>query len=264
LLPTKPDLFLYPFYRQQQNHEVFSDVGAPQHPVNVMDRSTQVEQAARRTDGCTGFPERISLGVNATIGRAFSDHDQNTEGHPVAVISNAWWERRLGGDPAVVGKTITIDQVVYTIIGVAPREFFGTTVGHAPDLWVPLAMGAQMPPAHWDGRNDPVFQSLYLIARTKDGVSLEQANAAVNLQFKQFLQETAGAQPSEERLQDIKRASIELTPGGRGLSELRQEFSLSLRILMAVVGVVLLIACANSQFAVGSRGSQAEGAAAWR
>jgi len=95
------------------------------------------------------------------------------------------------------------------------------------------------------GRNDPLFQSLYLIARLKPGVSTQHASAAVNLQFKQFLQEAAGAQPTANRLQNIQRASIELTPAGRGLSELRRKFSLSLRILMAGVGVVLLIACAN-------------------
>ena len=249
--PNSRDLFSYPFYRQvQQNGDVFTDVGALLSiPWNV--------HGSVSTNGAGGQAEQMDvqlvsgtyfsvLGVNAAIGRAFSDaDDQTTGGHPVAVVSNAWWERRLGGDPGVVGKTITIDQVVYTIIGVAPREFFGTKVGEAPDLWVPLAMGAKMPPAHWDGRNDPMFQSLYLIARTKDGVSMQQANAAVNVQFKQFLQETAGTQPTAERLQDIEKASIELTPAGRGLSELRREFSLSLRILMAVVGVVLLIACAN-------------------
>ncbi|HEY9231646.1 MAG TPA: ABC transporter permease, partial [Blastocatellia bacterium] len=140
---------------------------------------------------------------------------------------------------------INIDQTAYTIVGVAPREFFGTTVGQAPDVYVPLAMEAQLPPAHWNGRNDKLAQSLYLIARLKNEVSREQANAAVNLLFKQSLQEMAGPQPAAERVQEIERASIELTPAGKGISELRREFSLSLRILMAVVGFVLLIACAN-------------------
>ena len=245
------DLFSYPFYRQvQQNDKVFTDVGAllsitwnVHGTINSNGASRQAEQMDVQLVSGTYFSV---LGVNAGIGRVFSDEDdQNIGGHPVAVVSNAWWERRLGGDPGAIGKTITIDQTVYTIIGVAPREFFGTTVGEAPDLWVPLAMEPRMPPAHWDGRNEPLAQSLNLIARTKDGVTVEQANAAVNVQFKQFLLETAGAQPAAEILQDIDRASIELTPAGRGLSELRREFSLSLRILMAVVGVVLLIACAN-------------------
>src|SRR5262249_38062993 len=122
---------------------------------------------------------------------------------------------------------------------------FGRTVGQAPDMWIPLAMQAQLPPGHWKGREDEGHQDLHLIARLKNGVSDEQASAEVNLLFKQSLQERAGAQASTERMQDIQRAYIELTPAGLGISSLRGEFSLSLQILMAVVGVVLLIACAN-------------------
>jgi predicted permease len=106
-------------------------------------------------------------------------------------------------------------------------------------------MEEQSPSSLWSGRYKKEHQSLYLIARLKNGMRAEQASAAVNLLFKQSLQERAGAQPSPERLQAIQRAGIELTPVGRGLSILRREFSLSLRILMAVVGLVLLIACAN-------------------
>jgi predicted permease len=187
-----------------------------------------------------------TLGVNAGLGRVITDADDQVAGqHPVAVVSHAWWESQLGGDPAAVGKTVTIEKVAYTIIGVAPKEFFGTTVGQAPDMWIPLAMETQLPPGHWRGREDPEFQSLYLIARLKNSVSAEQAGAAVNLLFKQSLQERAGAQASAERSQNIQRAYIELTPAGRGISALRGEFSHSLQILMAVVGVVLLIACAN-------------------
>ena len=95
------------------------------------------------------------LGVRALIGRTFTQDDDRTPGaHPVVVVSHAWWQRKLGGDPAAIGRTITIDKTAYTIIGVAPPEFFGTTVGEAPELWAPLAMEAQMPPAYWNGRND--------------------------------------------------------------------------------------------------------------
>jgi predicted permease len=246
------DLFSYPFYQEvRQRDEAFSEVAA------LLSLVWGVHGTVNTSGSEARQPERLEvqlvsgtyfsvLGVNAGLGRTFTEADDQTPGgHPVAVISHAWWERRLGADPAAVGKTITIDQRAYTIVGVAPKEFFGTTVGQAPDLWVPLAMEPQMPPAHWNGRNNKLDQSLYLIARLKNGVSAQQAGAAVNLLFKQSLQEQVGAQPSAERLQDIQRASIELTPAGRGLSDLRRQFSLSLRILMAVVGVVLLIACAN-------------------
>jgi predicted permease len=245
------DLFSYPYYREmRRRNEVFSDVGA------ILSMPWTVHGLVR-TYGAGGEMARIdvqlvsgayfsTLGVNAGLGRVISDADDQVAGqHPVAVVSHAWWESQLGGDPAAVGKTVTIENVAYTIIGVAPKEFFGTTVGRAPDLWIPLAMETQLPPGHWKGRENPEWQSLHLIARLKNGVSAEQASAAVNLHFKQSLQERAGSQASTERLQDIQRAYIELTPAGRGLSYLRGEFSLSLQILMAVVGVVLLIACAN-------------------
>lgn len=245
------DLYSYPFYQQvRQHNEVFSDVASllsmtwSVHGTVSTNRSSgELEQMDVQLVSGTYFPV---LGINAGLGRVITESDDQTPGgHPVAVISNAWWERRFGGDPSAVGKTIAIDQTTYTIIGVAPREFFGTTVGQAPDIWVPLAMEAQLPPAHWNGRNDKEAQSLYLIGRLKSGVSAEQASAAVNLLFKQSLQEWAGAQASPERLQDIQKAHIELTPAGKGIAGLRQQFSLSLKILMTVVGLVLLIACAN-------------------
>jgi predicted permease len=245
------DLFSYPFYREmRRRNEVFSEVGA------TLSMSWSVHGAAN-TNGTSGEMVRIdvqpvsgayfsTLGVNAGLGRVITEADDQVAGaHPVAVVSHAWWESQLGGDPAAVGKTITIDKVAYTIIGVAPKEFFGTTVGKAPDLWIPLAMETQLPPGHWKGRENPEWQSLHLIARLKNGVSAEQASAAVTLLFKQSLQERAGAQASAERMQDIQRAYIELTPAARGISKLRGAFSTSLQILMAVVGVVLLIACAN-------------------
>ncbi|HZS07885.1 MAG TPA: ABC transporter permease [Blastocatellia bacterium] len=245
------DLFSYPFYQEmRQRQEVFTEVAAilnnPRGPygvVNIRGASGEAEKLNLQLVSGTYFSV---LGVNASLGRTFTDADEQTGGGPpVAVVSYDWWQRRLGGDPAVVGATITARQTVYTIIGVAPREFFGTTVGRAPDLWVPLALEEQSSSSLWSGTHNQEHQMLYLIARLKNGVRAEQASAAVNLLFKQSLQERAGAQPSPERLQAIERASIELTPVGRGLSTLRREFSLSLRILMAVVGLVLLIACAN-------------------
>jgi predicted permease len=243
--------FSYPFYRQARRlSEVFSDVAAA-HP-----RSWTVH-GALNTNGANGEQVQIEvqpvsgsyfsmLGVNASLGRLITDDDDRVYGaHPVAVVSHDWWERRLGGDPAAIGKTVTIDKIAYTIIGVAPKEFSGLRILEKQDMWIPLAMEAQAPPVYWNGREDKTYQSNFLIARLKNGVSAERANAAVNLLFKQFLQEWAGAQAPAERVQDIQRANIELTPADKGLPGLRLRFKVMLRILMAVVGVVLLIACAN-------------------
>ena len=242
------ELFSYPFYRQaQQRTEVFSGVAGllsmTWTPHGVVNGSNDLEQMEVQLVSGSYFPV---LGVNPALGRVLTDADDQTPGaHPVAVVSHAWWEQRLGGDPSVVGKTIKIDETTYTIVGVAPKEFFGTTVGSAPDLWLPLAMEKQIPPAHWNGRDNERFQSLHLIGRLKDGVTIEQAGGVINLLFKQSLQAIAGAQPTADRLADIQKASIELTPASRGLSTLREQFSLSLKVLMGVVALVLLIASAN-------------------
>ena len=242
------ELFSYPFYRQaQQRTDVFSDVASVLSmtwtPHGVVNGSNDLEQMEVQLVSGSYFPV---LGVNPGLGRLLTEADDQTPGaHPVAVVSHAWWEQRLGGDPSVVGKTIKIDETTYTVVGVAPKEFFGTTVGSAPDLWVPLAMEKQIPPAHWNGRDNERFQSLHLIGRLKDGVTIEQASGVINLLFKQSLQSRAGAQPTADRLADIQKARIDLTPASRGLSTLREQFSLSLKVLMGVVALVLLIASAN-------------------
>jgi predicted permease len=245
------DLFSYPFYRKvQQRTDLFSSVGSllsipwDVHGfVNTNGTTGDIEQLQVQLVSGSYFPV---LGVNAGLGRVLNEtDDRNAGGHPVAVVSYAWWQKRLGGDPLAVGKTITIDDTAYTIVGVAPKEFFGTTVGSAPDLWVPLAMEKQMPPAHWADRENDEFQSLNIIGRLQNGVSAEQANAAINLLFKQSLQARAGAQPNPQRLKDMENARVELTPVSRGLSSLREQFSLSLKVLMGVVALVLLIASAN-------------------
>jgi predicted permease len=242
------DLFSYPFYRQvQQRNDVFSGVASLLSMTwtvhGFVNSSNDIEQLEVQLVSGSYFPV---LGVNAGLGRVLTEaDDQNQGGHPVAVVSYAWWQQRLGGDPAVLGRTIKIDDTTYNIVGVAPKEFFGTTVGSAPDLWIPLAMEKQLPPAHWDGRTKDSWRSLHLIARLKNGVTAEQANAVVSLLFKQYLQAIGGSQPANQRLQDVERAKLALTPVSRGLSTLREQFSLSLKVLMGVVGLVLLIASAN-------------------
>ena len=242
------DLLSYRFYRQvQQRSDVFSGVASLLSMTwtvhGFVNSSNDIEQMEVQLVSGTYFPV---LGINAGLGRVLTDADDQTQGaHPVAVVSYAWWQQRMGGDPSVIGKTIKIDEVTYNIVGVAPKEFFGTTIGSAPDLWVPLAMEKQLPPAHWDGRSNDNFRSLFVIGRLKSGATAEQANAVVNLLFKQSLRAIAGAQATDETLQDIEKASIELTAVSRGLSLLRQQFSLSLKVLMGVVGLVLLIASAN-------------------
>ena len=250
-LPDKSwQLFSYPFYRDvQHNNAVFSGVAAmmslPNDTRAVVSGNAAAEPVHARLVSGTYFDV---LGVKPVAGRTFTDaEDQAPGAHPVAVISYSWWQRRFARDPSVVGKALAIGATVYKIIGVAPPEFFGTQVGESPDLWIPLAMNAQLPPG-WGGDKalaEPLFQSLYILARLKPGATAAQAGAQVNLIFKQNLRAIAGQNPSAKDLLAIRRASIQLTPGGRGLSQVRQQFSTPLWLLMTAVGLVLLIACAN-------------------
>jgi predicted permease len=248
-LPNRSwQLFSYPFFREfSQKNEVFSDVAAIDSILfgthGRVAGGANLEKIDTELVSGTYFK---TLGVNPVLGRTLTSADDQVPGaHPVAVASFSWWQRRFGKDPSVVGKTVSIGATVYSIVGVAPPEFFGATVGQSPDLWVPLAMEKEISPG-WNGLDQPLaFQSLYLIGRRKPGVSVEQASANTNLLFKQILREYVGPQPSPKQLDDIQHAQIELTPAATGLSQLRQRFSSPLRILMAVVALVLLVACAN-------------------
>jgi len=247
-LPNRSwQLFSYPFFREfRQKNQAYSDVAA----ISSILFSTH----GRVTDGKN--LEKIdvelvsgsyfnTLGVKPILGRALNNADDVTPGqHPVAVVSYSWWQRRFGRTPGIVGGTVTFGSTVYTVIGVAPPEFFGIIVGQSPDLWIPLAMQKQISPG-WNGLDDKMFQSLYLVARRRPGISAEQASANTNLLFKQILHSYVGPQPSSKQLDDINHAQIALTPAATGLSQLRYEFSSPLKILMAVVALVLLVACAN-------------------
>ena len=243
------DLFSYPFYEDlRQHNDVFKDLGALLSitwKVHGIIGSQDPEPKGLEVQLVSGayFP---TLGINARVGRLISYEDDKVSGmHPVAVISDGLWRQRLSGETNPVGNKIIIDKTEYTIIGVVPKSFTGTTVGNAPDLWIPLAMEPQLPPMHWDGRNRKDAQSLYLIGRLKDGVSITQANAAVSVAFSRYLQDWAGPQPSAENVQNMQHAFVELTPAGKGINGIRADFALPLKILMVVVGIVLLISCAN-------------------
>ncbi len=242
-----PWLYSYPFYREMQKRNlVFSDVAAS---FSMIDRVHGFIEGHSEADAMnvqmvsgTYFP---MLGVQPVVGRTLSEEDdQNEGGHPVAVVSYGWWKRNLSHDGSVLDKKLTIGPTVFSIVGVAPPEFFGTTVGNSPDIWIPLSMQKAIPPG-WDGYKDSMFESLHLMARLKPGVSIEQANANANLLFRQILRALPGTPLTQKNQQELDRTNIELTPMANGFSRLRYQFSEPLKVLMAVVGLVLLIACAN-------------------
>ncbi len=240
------DLFSYQFSREvRKKSRSFSDVAAIDSILftthgRVAGGASLEKISAELVSGSFFH----TLGVAPFLGRVLSEADDKTPGaHPVAVASYAWWQRQ-GSDPSVLGNRLTIGKTAYSIVGVTPPGFFGVSVGKSPDLWIPLAMEKEVSPG-WNGLDQPLFQSLYVIGRIKPGVSMRQAAADTNILFKQFLHGVAGAQPGRKQLEDISHAQIDLTPAATGLSQLRRQFSAPLMILMAVVGLVLLVACAN-------------------
>jgi predicted permease len=247
-LPNRSwDLFSYPFYREiSQKNDVFAGVTA----INSIEFGSHgsVDNGGLElisADLVSGSFFSV-LGVQPFLGRILTEADDRApSAGPVAVASYSWWKQRFGGDPSILGRTVSFGKHNYTIVGVAAPNFFGTSVGQAPDLWIPLSMEKEISPG-WNGLDQRFFQSLYLIARLKPGVTLAQASANTNLLFKQILRsEYVGPQPSQKESQSIDHALIELTPATHGLSQIRSQFSVSLEILMTVVGLVLLIACAN-------------------
>jgi predicted permease len=186
-----------------------------------------------------------TLGVNALLGRTIIEEDDKIPGgHLVAVISYNYWQRRFVRDPAIVGKSVAMNGHPFTIIGVTPPDFFGVTVGESPDLWTPAMMTAQL--YLGDSIEQYFNHSLeFVLARLKPEVTEQQARAVLTGVLQQTLAASSGSQLSPEEQRELRRKSVALIPASRGVSSLREQFSEPLRLLMAVVGLILLIACAN-------------------
>jgi predicted permease len=180
------------------------------------------------------------LGVNAIAGRTFTnDDDRIPNGHALVVLSHGYWTRRFDRDPSVIGKVISLSSKPFTVIGVTPPEFFGTEVGTAPDLFVPLMMQPTIMGASENLLERPIIYSTWIqaLARLKANVSPAQAAAIVEPGYLENVPPPKAGKPPV-----IK---IALHSAASGISTLRSQFSKPLLVLMSVVGMVLLIACAN-------------------
>src|SRR5215216_4401109 len=238
--------FSYPAFEQFRDYnEAFSDVFAF---TDVGRLSVSVDGQAELVGAqlVTGGYYDV-LGVKPILGRTIAlDDDKVSSAEPVLVISYAYWQRRFGRDPAAVGKTIYINDSPFTIIGVTPPEFSGTLqVGSSPELSAPMCAQAvitQLGPL----LNKPDYWWVQIIGRLKPGATEQQAQSGLDVVFQQIVDESRKSLEDGKPSENEKAvARLELTSGSRGLSEGRQEFSAPLFILMAVVGLVLAIACAN-------------------
>src|SRR5687768_1105801 len=181
-----------------------------------------------------------TLGVDAAVGRTFTDaHDSETGSQQVAVITDAYWKRRFGASPLIVGRNLIVNNRPFTVVGVTPPEFFGVIVGSAPDVFLPSRSGELIVP-----RRTRISESTlpFILARLRDGGDEVQARSALSLVLQQAALEEGGSEVTPEKVQ---QQTMRMLPAAHGFNVLRQQFSTPLRLLMAVVGLVLLIACAN-------------------
>ena len=188
------------------------------------------------------------LGLAPALGRLFSPNDDQTiGGHPVTVLSYAFWETKLGADPSVINDRLVINGQSMTIIGVAPKDFEGTTLGTSPNFFVPLTERRVLNPWYTDFTRRREY-SLYLFARLKPGLSMEQAAKGINAVYKPIINDVEA--PLQEGMSaatmtKFKAKEITLDDGRRGQSQMHREAKTPLILLMSITGIVLLIACAN-------------------
>ena len=185
------------------------------------------------------------LGVPAEIGRPLSADDDRDAAPPVAVISHGCWKTRYAGDPAVVGRAVTINGTPMTIVGVVPEWFFGLRIRRSVDFYLPLALQQRIERTTESYLAERDFYWLNLVGRLKPGSDLAAADAQANVALKQYLRSAAGSTPADDWQRAIDHGTIKMAPAASGISGLRVHYGEPLKVLMAVAGFVLLIACAN-------------------
>jgi predicted permease len=217
-------------------------------PLGFNDQNTTVGINGEPTlaDGVMVTGQYFSgLGVTPLLGRGITDADENPAAPRAAVISYAYWTRRFARDPSIIGKSVTLNGIPFTIVGVTPRNFYGISVGTEPDLWVAFDDKPNMRP--WSkppGGTDSVFTErdwlcLNIMGRLKDGVTRDQAQGALDAVFHQFV--TADWHPPKES----GIPHFILAPGSQGLPVVQDYTAQPIYILTVAVGLLLLIACAN-------------------
>jgi predicted permease len=232
--------FSYPLFKElRKQNQVFTDMAAAL-PWGIAESGPEPAKWAGQLVSANFFSV---LGVNAVAGRVFAV-DEDKGAHPVVVISYALWTRAFGRDPGAIGRKMRLGDMPFTIIGVAPAHFNGLDPGRPCDLWVPITMQPQVN----DGCECGFLTRmpwLNLVGRLRPRISPEQARADVDVLFQQIQHQADISSLSETQRKDFFTQRIVVLPAARGTDYLRAEFSRPLFLLMGMVALVLVIACAN-------------------
>ncbi len=189
------------------------------------------------------------LGVGAALGRVFTAQDDLIQGgHPIAVLSYGYWKTRFAADPNVIGRKIVVNGYPLSIVGVSRKGFDGVEPGYSPQVRVPMMMKSQLTDRFYT-LNNRRGRFAQVFGRLKPGVTLEQAKAGLQPLFHQILQlevqDKEFARATEHTRQEFLKMWMDVLPAANGRSALRQQFTNPLLALMAIVALVLLIACSN-------------------
>lgn len=237
----------YPIYKDlSEQNQVFSGMLCrSSQPLSVSFGGRSERSMGELVSG-TYFPV---LGVKPALGRLFNtSEDGKRGGVPLAVLGYNYWQTRFAGDPNVIGKSILVNNHKLTIVGVAQKGFEGVESLFGAQVYVPMAMAEQITKDDkpLDNRRRRWVQ---IFGRLKPGITLQEAKASLQPIFHRILemevQQQAFAHASPYSRQQFLRMSLDVMPGGRGQSVVREVLEAPLWAMMAMVGLVLLIACAN-------------------
>ncbi len=185
------------------------------------------------------------LGVSAYAGRTFAaDEDQRPGQDPVAVLTYDYWQRRFSGSRAAIGSVMRVNDVPVTIVGVTPRGFHGDIVGQPLDFWLPMMMDPVIQP-RMNLLDDRAWSWLMMMGRLKPGVTLEQARQEISAIEANAIREHLSGGELTQFEQGLSANPIQVVSGARGFSQRRAEYGKALWVLMAAVGLVILVVCAN-------------------
>lgn len=229
--------FNYPLFRDyQRDNTVFSQLSA----TSEMDVGLGTGGATERQRAMVVSGNYFNmLGVAAAVGRTFAPNEgMEVDDAQVVVLSHGLWVRRFGSDPQVLGRSVTVNGHPFVIIGVAPREFTGTSRATTPDLYLPITTYGQLTKPVPSGENPlrtRFFTWLYMMGRLKEGVTRESAEAQINALARRIYAVTPANTAT----------NLVVLPGALGLTEDLNESRLPLHLLFGAAGMILLIACAN-------------------
>jgi predicted permease len=240
------DVFSYPMFRDlEKSQTVLAGLAAHRTLSVSLTYEQQPLSGAGMLVSGSYFP---TLGISPALGRLIGPDDDRTIGaHFVTVLNYDFWQSRFGGDPSVIGKQITVNGNQFTIIGVAPRGFEGTTLGVRPLVFVPITMRHVVSPwfTAFDKRQN---YSIYLFGRMKKGLTIAQTAAGLNRVYQPIIKGVEAPQQemmSPQTMEKFKAKEIVVTAGQRGQSSVHKQVRTPMLLLIAITAIVLLIACAN-------------------